>query len=167
MSVTIEENETADLGTRREESRRDHHKMGRISTARIEQIGKLRRKGYLQKEVADKLGLDVKTVRKYDPLRGIAVPPSQAPPALLERLESLERRADALEAWRWMGATAEEEGPFAHPPAPLCPVCYFGWGKKLQDADLEFDEDADELVCTACHRRYPMVDTGFLQPTAR
>ena len=44
--------------------------MGRLSKAKIDQIHKLRRKGYLQKEVAEKVGVNVKTVKTYDPLRG-------------------------------------------------------------------------------------------------
>ena len=44
--------------------------MGRLSKAKIDQIHKLRKKGYLQTEVAEKVGVNVKTVKTYDPLRG-------------------------------------------------------------------------------------------------
>ncbi len=43
--------------------------MGRITKAKIDQIGKLRTEGYCQKEIAQKVGVHVRTVRKYDPTR--------------------------------------------------------------------------------------------------
>jgi len=42
--------------------------MGRLSKVKIDRIQKLRKKGHLQKEVAEMLDVNVKTVRKYDPL---------------------------------------------------------------------------------------------------
>ena len=42
--------------------------MGRLSKAKIDQIQRLRKKGYLQKEVAKTVGVNIKTVRTYDPL---------------------------------------------------------------------------------------------------
>jgi transcription initiation factor TFIIIB Brf1 subunit/transcription initiation factor TFIIB len=43
--------------------------MGRITKEKIDQIGKLRKEGYCQKEIAQKVGVSVRTVRKYDPTR--------------------------------------------------------------------------------------------------
>lgn len=43
--------------------------MGKISKEKMDQIGKLRKEGYSQKEVAEKLGVHVRTVRRYDPTR--------------------------------------------------------------------------------------------------
>jgi DNA-binding XRE family transcriptional regulator len=42
--------------------------MGRLSKAKIDRIQNLRKKGYLQKEVAQMVGVNIKTVRAYDPL---------------------------------------------------------------------------------------------------
>jgi len=42
--------------------------MGRLTKAKIDEIAKLREKGYTQKEVAQRAGVHVRTVRKYDPL---------------------------------------------------------------------------------------------------
>lgn len=42
--------------------------MGQLSKSKIDRIQKLRKKGYLQKEVAKMVGVNVKTVRTYDPL---------------------------------------------------------------------------------------------------
>ena len=42
--------------------------MGRLTKAKIDEIAKLREKGYTQKEVAQRVGVHVRTVRNYDPL---------------------------------------------------------------------------------------------------
>lgn len=43
--------------------------MGRLTKKKADQIANLRKQGYIQKEVAEKLGVHVRTVRKYDPTR--------------------------------------------------------------------------------------------------
>jgi len=41
--------------------------MGRLLKRKVDQIVSLRKQGYIQKEVAQKLEVHVRTVRKYDP----------------------------------------------------------------------------------------------------
>lgn len=43
--------------------------MGRLRKSIIDMIIKLRKKGYTQAETAEKAGVNLKTVQKYDPLR--------------------------------------------------------------------------------------------------
>ena len=43
--------------------------MGRLTKAKIDEIARLRKQGYTQKETAEKLNVHIRTVRKYDPLR--------------------------------------------------------------------------------------------------
>ena len=43
--------------------------MGRLIKAKIDEIARLRKQGYTQKETAEKLNVHIRTVRKYDPLR--------------------------------------------------------------------------------------------------
>lgn len=43
--------------------------MGRLTKAKIDEIGKLRGQGYTQKETAEKAKVHLRTVRKYDPLK--------------------------------------------------------------------------------------------------
>jgi len=43
--------------------------MGRLTKAKIDEIAKLRQQGYTQAETAEKVGVHLRTVRKYDPLR--------------------------------------------------------------------------------------------------
>lgn len=44
--------------------------MGRLLKSKVDQIVGLRKQGYCQKEIAEKLGVHIKTVRKYDPTSG-------------------------------------------------------------------------------------------------
>ncbi len=41
--------------------------MGRLYKAKVDKIQELSKQGYLQREIAEKLGVHVRTVRKYDP----------------------------------------------------------------------------------------------------
>lgn len=43
--------------------------MGRLAKAKIDEISKLRRQGYTQKETAERVKVHLRTVRKYDPLK--------------------------------------------------------------------------------------------------
>jgi hypothetical protein len=43
--------------------------MGRLSKAKTDEIAKMRKEGYTQKEIAEKLHVHPRTVRNYDPLR--------------------------------------------------------------------------------------------------
>ena len=43
--------------------------MGRLLKQKTDQIRKLREEGYTQKETAEKVGVHLRTVRKYDPFR--------------------------------------------------------------------------------------------------
>ena len=43
--------------------------MGRLTKVKIDEIARLRGENYTQKEIAEKLGVHIRTVRKYDPLR--------------------------------------------------------------------------------------------------
>ena len=51
--------------------------MGRLTKKKADQIANLRKQAYTQKEVAEKLGVHVRTVRKYDPIRPIKEPGSR------------------------------------------------------------------------------------------
>lgn len=68
--------------------------MGRLTKAKIDKITKLRDEGYTQKEVAEKVDVDIKTVRKYDPQRQTVKLASEEEEIslvqLLKRIERLE-----------------------------------------------------------------------------
>jgi len=50
--------------------------MGRLTKSKTDEIRKLREQGYTQKETAEKAGVHLRTVRKYDPLREKSVGPT-------------------------------------------------------------------------------------------
>ena len=43
--------------------------MGRLTKTKVDEIAKLRKQGYTQKETAEKVNVHLLTVRKYDPLK--------------------------------------------------------------------------------------------------
>jgi transcriptional regulator with XRE-family HTH domain len=73
--------------------------MGRLTKKKIDQIAKLRSQGYTQIEVAEKVGVCLKTVRKYDPgsIAGSAKE-WQELQGLPERVKKLEEIAKTLSA---------------------------------------------------------------------
>jgi len=68
--------------------------MGRLTKAKIDKITNLRDEGYTQKEVAKKIDVDIKTVRKYDSQRQTVKLASEEKEIslvqLLKRIEHLE-----------------------------------------------------------------------------
>lgn len=65
--------------------------MGRLTKAKADEIEKLRKEGYTQKEVAEKVGVHLRTVRKYDPLR-------EKPKPTREQVKELEEAISELAA---------------------------------------------------------------------
>ncbi len=75
--------------------------MGRLSKAKIDQIQRLRNKGFLQKEVAKTVGVNIKTVRTYDPLHTTPKPGGKPVRELKEHKLSISLLKDirALADW--------------------------------------------------------------------
>lgn len=80
--------------------------MGRTSARKVMKIVELRGLGYTQQEIAARMKIDVKTVRKYDPKRGRAgdnIVPLQPPrgeapqPTMEERMIAFESRLSKVE----------------------------------------------------------------------
>ena len=84
--------------------------MGRLSKAKIDKIVKLREDGYIQKEVAQKVAVDIKTVRKYDPLRQSVKQPQEETPLLSELL----KRIDGIENAIGKMISAKRQGCLYH-----------------------------------------------------
>jgi transcriptional regulator with XRE-family HTH domain len=118
--------------------------MGRLVKAKIDEIAKLRLEGYTQKEVAQRLHLHPRTVRKYDPLHQ-------------ERLQerSVEDRLSALEeairtSWDWIGLLhmtmlLSDLGDILVHQEYECPRCR---GK------LGYDDDEETYVCNECGHKF-------------
>jgi hypothetical protein len=90
--------------------------MGRLRKAKVDEIVRLRNEGYTQNETAEKAVVNLKTVRKYDPLKQpkyLAVP-------LEERVRCLEHLVHYLLGYTYaLGGEFDEE---VYPPLD-CPHC--------------------------------------------
>lgn len=107
--------------------------MGRLGKAKTDEITKLRQEGYTQKETAEKTGVHLRTVRKYDPLR------VQKPiESTTERVNGFQETCDNLVA---MGVFDESEKG----------LWVTSFGKRVL---VEFDRLTEEAILKF------MVDTG-------
>ena len=87
--------------------------MGRLTKGKIDKIINLRNEGYTQKEVAQKVGVDIKTVRKYDP-QGQTVNLASAEKEislvqLLKRIERLEENFREIGSGKMLGCRHSRE----------------------------------------------------------
>ena len=139
--------------------------MGRIAKKTIDRIIAMRLEGYLQREVAEELDIDPKTVGNYDPLRSVvaALPP-------------IEERVARLEDWvrmitMWVPAHVSEvcvslaiqlhrgekqitmPGGDGFPEGRLCLWCFFQPLSDQQSVDdiAQLDETG---YCVRCRRRF-------------
>ena len=116
--------------------------MGRLTKAKIDEIEKLMKAGFTQKETAEKVGVHVRTVRKYDPQRQKKTP---GPRSMEDRLATIEEAIKAC--WDWidflywammkpsMSRKASEKETYR------CSRC---------DGKLEYDEQKGNYVCRSC-----------------
>jgi len=118
--------------------------MGRLYKAKIDSIRELSEQGYLQKEVAEKVGVHVKTVRKYTASSGCSISRSgvseNIPESVRNVIASILDYIDLIES-----ALQLDKNRNVH-----CPRCLEG----------EFDFDAVKMfyVCRKCGHR---LDTPF------
>lgn len=97
--------------------------MGRIRKAKIDMIIKLRKEGYTQAEVAEKVGVHLKTVQRYDPMRqdNKAKGTASLTQAFIENLQDqIKTLGD------WIAAIQVTLMEVQHIPDLRCPVCYDG-----------------------------------------
>ncbi len=132
--------------------------MGRTSGRKVKEIVALREEGFSQREIADKVHMDIKTVRRYDPKKtNPAVPKPEQPP--VQRIEELKKQLDRLDEYVselggcvvklicWAYAASEEVHKFGGGNAKPnfeegdnCCFCEEGyWTSK-----------GDDLVCSHC-----------------
>ena len=90
--------------------------MGRLRKAKIDEIVRLRSEGYTQKETAEKAEVNLKTVRKYDPLKQ----PKYLTIPLEEKVRCLEHLIHRLTGYIFsLGVEIEMEEDLL----PDCPHC--------------------------------------------
>jgi len=129
--------------------------MGRTSARKVMRIVELRGLGYTQQEIATKMKIDVKTVRKYDPNRNKAgsnrthlESPGEAPqPNAAERVTAIESRLSQLEEHLRLAS------------AYLLLLIHHGSSQEYREEDpspqnfreaLEDSKDNDEAWCPFC-----------------
>ena len=111
--------------------------MGRTSIAKQRKIEKFRNQGYTQQEVAKKLRIDIRTVRKYDPLR-------EQKPVMptAEQVKQVEEDCNVLVT----------EGLLHKESDGQVRISYLGkrgvarWDKLREEAILDFMTEADRPV---------------------
>jgi len=121
--------------------------MGRLAKAQTDEIAKLRKEGYTQKEIAERLHVHPRTVRKYDPLRQ-------------ERSEerSVENRLSVLEeairvCWDYIdliyvAVLRSAIGECLEKETYLCPRC---------NGKLIYDEDKVTYICKKCGHKFSIL----------
>jgi len=109
--------------------------MGRLTKKKLDAIKKSRVDGYTQKETAERVGVDIKTVKKYDPLRRERQEASQE-----RRVERLETICNSLAAE--LSSETEEFEVFR---AAVCRIL------RKQGIELEdYVHDVEESRCPKC-----------------
>ena len=109
--------------------------MGRLTKKKIDQIRKLRKQDYTQKEVAENVGVHVRTVRKYDPYR------VDAKHRVRENNDTESIRSTILVILQWLDVlniSLLNYGNISY----FCPRCC--------ENDLEFDADEEIYFCSEC-----------------
>lgn len=112
--------------------------MGRLRKSVVDQIVRLRNQGFTQIEVAEKTGIDIKSVQKYDPKRKSreAAAAKLAEAAAIDRLE---REIKCL--GDWIDAIVNTLRFHANVEL-MCPSCMAG--------TLGFRDEADTYSCKSC-----------------
>lgn len=121
--------------------------MGRLTKLKIDRIVKLRNDDYTQKEIAEKEGLNIRTVRKYDPLRQ-GIPNNQQ--SVEDRVRTLEKALRAC--WDWIDLLTEAllnisgvDNEWFN-KRHLCPRC---------NGIMKYNPEKGYLICHECgHKVY-------------
>jgi len=116
--------------------------MGRLQKSKVDEIIQLRMDGNTQMETAEKAGVNLKTVQKYDPLRKSKKsvrPHMQLSADLLEYyLKCLGDWVDSIITTLRFGVNTEL----------TCPACMHG--------KLVFDEEVEMYICKECKYEMPL-----------
>lgn len=129
--------------------------MGRLTKAKIDEIARLRREGYTQAEIAQKVKVHVRTVRRYDPLR--EQKPAGVTPEQVKEIEESCRRLVAE------GLAHESNGRYGISPLGRSACERFKELKQLEM--LKFMTEADRPVLEAEIERHleKVLDQLFYQ----
>ena len=122
--------------------------MGRLTKRMIDQVIAHRREGYTQTETAEILGLNLKTVRKYDPLRKGSV--EETIPGRLSlpvRVDLIENLVYQLGVQLWHHFTFDE----SELPLFVCPYCEGQIPLAVVTAETAQGERLITFACRQCN----------------
>jgi DNA-binding CsgD family transcriptional regulator len=105
--------------------------MGRLTKAKIDQIAKLRKEGYTQQETAQKTGVHVRTIRKYDVTR------SQKELDNKTTIRNAQQAILVIMDWLWVFIN-----PLFLEEGLQCPCC-------LAES-MSYDAEAETFLCRQC-----------------
>lgn len=121
--------------------------MGRLAKAQIDEIAKLRKEGYTQKEIAEKLHVHPRTVRKYDPSHEIRQRGQRSTEDRIAALEEGVRSSwDLLDLLHCAMLRFDEFRHILEETTFPCPRC----GGKLKYVDQE-----GTYICGDCKCKFP------------
>ena len=121
--------------------------MGRLTKRKIDQVIAHRREGYTQKETAEILGLNLKTVRKYDPFRaGVVNILKSDETSLKERVGLLENLVYQLGLQLWHHFMFDESDL----PLFRCPRCQGRNPLAVIRAETIDGRDIVTFACRVC-----------------
>ena len=108
--------------------------MGRLTKEQIDQIATLRNQGYCQKEIAEKLKVHLRTVRKYDPTSRSRVSKYRVEQGSIEKMwQVLVHTLDWLDVMAFLLLDKDDH---------CCPRC--------TSESLGFDVDEVQFICRKC-----------------
>ncbi len=121
--------------------------MGRLAKSKVDEIAKLKEEGYLQKEIAERLHIHLKTVRKYDPLHEIRQRGQRSTEDRLAALEEGVRASwDLLDLLHCAMLRSDEFRHSLEETTYHCPRC---------DGKLKYDDQEATYVCRDCKHKFP------------
>lgn len=121
--------------------------MGRLAKAQTDEIAKLRQEGYTQKEIAEKLHVHPRTVRKYDPSHEIRQRGQRSTEDRLAALEEGVRASwDLLELLHCTMLRLDKLRHILEGATFPCPRC---------DGKLKYVDQEGTYVCGNCKHKFP------------
>jgi len=121
--------------------------MGRLAKSKVDEIAKLREDGYTQKEIAERLHVHPRTVRKYDPSHEIRQAGQRSAEDRLAALEEgLRASWDLLELLHCAIQRSDELRHSLEKTTYSCPRC---------DGKLKYEDQEATYVCSNCGHKFP------------
>ena len=121
--------------------------MGRLAKSKVDEIAKLRGEGYTQKEIAERIHVHPRTVRKYDPSHEIRQRGQRSTEDRVAALEEGVRTSwDLLELLHCVMLRSRELQHSLEETTYPCPRCY---------GEIKYVDQEATYVCSNCGHKFP------------